>query len=128
MVDHAHIQEMGSDLMDLIDVGNHRLVINFTVVERLGKLDHRRDRRSSPLRALGDGGKLKICGLDLQLAEIFSIVGMSAEIELHADEGTAIESPWPARATPRQLPIDILHELLAIGGIPRLGGGAGPER
>jgi hypothetical protein len=36
LVDQIHIQEMGCDLMDLIDVGNHRLVLNFTLVERLG--------------------------------------------------------------------------------------------
>ena len=57
--------------------------------------------------AAGDGGKLKICGLDPQLAEIFSIVGMAGQVDLHADEAAAIESPWPARATPRQLPVDI---------------------
>ena len=120
LVDQAHIQEMGCDLMDLIAVGNHRLVINFTLVERLGSWiigvignAHRRC-------AAGDGGKLKICGLDAQLAEIFSIVGMAGELDLHADEAAAIESPWPPRSTPRQLPIDILSALLAMGGIPPL--------
>ncbi len=124
LVDHSHIQEMGCDLMDLIDVGNHRLVINFTVVERLGSWIIGVIGNALRRCAAGDGGKLKICGLDPQLAEIFSIVGMSAEIEVHADEAAAIESPWPARSTPRQLPIDILSELLAIGAIPPLGGGA----
>ena len=124
LVDQTHIEEMGRDLMDLIDVGNHRLVLNFTLVERLGSWiigvignAHRRC-------AAGDGGKLKICGLDPQLAEIFSIVGMAGELELHLDEAAAIQSPWPARATPRQLPIDILSALLAIDGLPPLRGGA----
>ncbi len=124
LVDRTHIQEMGCDLMDLIDVGNHRLVLNFTLVERLGSWiigvignAHRRC-------AAGDGGKLKICGLDAQLAEIFSIVGMAGQLDLHADEAAAIDSPWPPRSTPRQLPIDILSALLVIGGIPPLRGGA----
>ncbi len=124
LVDQTHIEEMGCDLMDLIDVGNHRLVLNFTLVERLGSWiigvvgnAHRRC-------AAGDGGKLKICGLDPQLAEIFSIVGLAGELELHIDEAAAIQSPWPSRATPRQLPIDILSALLAIDGLPPLRGGA----
>ncbi len=127
LVDQAHIQEMGRDLLDMIDVGNHRLVINFTVVERLGSWIIGVVGNALRRCAAGDGGKLKICGLDPSLAEIFSIVGMAGELELHADEAAAIESPWPARLTPRQLPIDILTALLAIGGIPPLGGGAPGE-
>ena len=124
LVDQAHIQEMGRDLMDLIDVGNHRIVVNFTVVERLGSWIIGVIGNAVRRCAAGDGGRLKICGLEPQLAEIFSLVGMAGEIELHADEASAIESPWPARSTPRQLPIDILRALLDIGGIPPVAGGA----
>ncbi len=124
LVDRAHIQEMGSDLMDLIAVGNHRLVLNFTAVERLGSWIIGVIANAHRRCAAGDGGKLKICGLDAQLAEIFSIVGMAGQIDLHGDEAAAIESPWPVRSTPRQLPVDILSALLAIGGIPPLRGGA----
>ena len=35
--------------------------------------------------ASGDGGKLKICGLDKQLAEIFTIVGMAGQVELYEE-------------------------------------------
>ena len=126
LVQRAHIHELGCDLMDLIEVGNHRVVLNFTAVERLGSWiigvvgnAHRRC-------AAADGGKLKICGLDPQLAEIFSIVGMARELELHADEGAAIESPWPAASAPRQLPVDILGELFAMGELPPIRGGS-PE-
>ncbi len=124
LVDQAHIQQMGADLMELIDVGNARLVINFTAVERLGSWiigvignAHRRC-------AAGDGGKLKICGLDPGLAEIFAIVGMAGELEFHPDEAAALDSPWPLAAKPRQLPVDILSAVLAAGGLPPLAGGA----
>jgi len=100
LVQRVHLQELGCDLMDLIEVGNHRVVLNFTAVERLGSWiigvvgnAHRRC-------AAADGGKLKICGLDPQLAEIFSIVGMAREIDLHADEAAAIDSPWPEASSP----------------------------
>jgi len=124
LVDRTHIQEMGCDLMDLIDVGNHRLVLNFRVVERLGSWIIGVIANAHRRCAAGDGGKLKICGLDAQLAEIFSIAGMAGQVDLQADEEAAIESPWPVRSTPRQLPVDILSALLAIGGIPPLSGGA----
>ena len=93
LVQRAHIAELGCDLMDLIEVGNHRVVLNFTAVERLGSWiigvvgnAHRRC-------AAADGGKLKICGLDPQLAEIFSIVGMARDIELCADESCGHREP-----------------------------------
>lgn len=128
LVQQAHIEELGCDLMDLIDVGNHRLIVNFSGVERLGSWiigvvagAHRRC-------ADADGGKLKLCGLDPNLAEIFSIVGMAGEIDLQPDEATAIETPWPARTTPRQLPVDILAALGALSELPPISGGAPVER
>ena len=127
LVQRSHIQELGCDLMDLIEVGNHRVVLNFTVVERLGSWiigvvgnAHRRC-------AAADGGKLKICGLDPQLAEIFSIVGMAREIDLQPDEAAAIDGPWPRSVAPRQLPVDILGEVLASGAIPLIRGGSPAE-
>ena len=126
LVQQAHIEELGQDLMDLIDVGNHRLILNFSAVERLGSWiigvvasAHRRC-------AEGDGGKLKLCGLDPQLAEIFSIVGMAKELDFQPDEAAAIDSPWPERTTPRQLPVDILLALGALSELPPICGGA-PE-
>jgi anti-anti-sigma regulatory factor len=127
LVQQSQIQELGSDLLDLIDVGNHRLILNFTAVERLGSWiigvvagAHRRC-------ALADGGKLKICGLDPQLAEIFAIVGMTGDIDLYPDEAAAIDSPWPERSTPRQLPVDILCPLSSIRELPPVCGGAPTE-
>jgi anti-anti-sigma factor len=124
LVQQSHIEELGQDLLDLIDVGNHRLILNFAAVERLGSWiigvvasAHRRC-------AAADGGKLKLCGLDPQLAEIFSIVGMIREIDLQPDEAAAIDTPWPPRAQPRQLPVDILIALGALSELPPICGGA----
>ena len=76
-----------------------------------GKLDHRRrGQRPSAVRR-GGRGKLKICGLDPHLAEIFSIVGMARQLELHADEAEAIDSPWPRSSSHRALPVDIMAAL-----------------
>ena len=128
LVQQAHIEEMGRDLLDLIDVGNHRLILNFAAVERLGSWiigvvasAHRRC-------AEADGGKLKLCGLDPQLAEIFSIVGMARELDFQPDEAAAIDGPWPARRAPRQLPVDILMALGSLGELPPVCGGAPDDR
>jgi anti-anti-sigma regulatory factor len=127
LVQQSHLQELGADLMDLIDAGNHRILLNFSALERLGSWII--GAVGSACRGCGavDGGCLKICGLDPQLAEIFTIVGLDTEIELHPDETTAIESRWPAPSTPRPLPVDILSALLALGELPRLEGGSPAE-
>src|SRR3954447_14669861 len=86
LVQRSHIRELGDDLMDLIDVGNHRIVLNFSAVARLGSwivgVVGNAHRRCAGV----DGGKLKICGLDPHLADIFTIVGMTGQVELHKDE------------------------------------------
>ncbi|QEH33561.1 FHA domain protein [Aquisphaera giovannonii] len=124
LVQRSLLRELEADLMDLIAVGNHRMVLNFSGVEKLGSWiigvvgnAHRRC-------AEADGGRLKICGLDPQLAEIFAIVGMARELELHPDEAAAISSPWPACSAPRQLPVDLLEALRSVAPVPPICGGA----
>ena len=75
------IRELACDLIDLVEAGNHRVLLNFQGVERLVSwvvlaVDeaHRRCR-SAP------GGAPKICGLQPQLADIFPIAGMGQGIE-----------------------------------------------
>ena len=71
LVQQSHIEELGCDLMDLIDVGNSRLVLNFSAVMRLGSWIIGVVANAHRRCAEADGGKLKLCGLDPQLAEIF---------------------------------------------------------
>ena len=67
----SHFRELGDDLMDLIAVGNHRIILNFSAVARLGSWivgvvgnAHRQCR--------GRRGQLKICGLDPHLSRTSS--------------------------------------------------------
>lgn len=120
----ADIGELAEDWNDLIEVGNHRLVLNFAKVERLGSWivaavveAHRRCRAV-------EGGQLKVCGLAPELAEIFRIIGVRRQITLCADEQTAVGGPWPASLKPRGLPIDILEALIRESALPPLRGGA----
>jgi anti-anti-sigma factor len=124
LVECSHLRELGDDLMDLIAVGNHRIVLNFSAVMRLGSWivgvvgnAHRRCAEAV-------GGRLKLCGLDPHLAEIFTIVGMTGRIELHADEAEAVDSPWPRSSSHRALPLDIMAALTTAGGLPPLCGGS----
>ena len=40
---------------------------------------------------------------------------MAREIDIQPDEAAAIDGPWPGRTAPRQLPVDILLALGALG-------------
>jgi anti-anti-sigma factor len=133
LIQRLHLEELEADLMDLIEAGNHRLVLNFSVVERLGSWivgvvgnAHRRC-------AAADGGQLKLCGLDAQLAEVFAIVGMTRELTLEPDEAAAIQGAWPQAARPRELPLDLLAAVAAAelppicGGAPAKGAAVDPR-
>lgn len=120
----SDINELAEDWIDLIEAGNHRVVLNFAKVERLGSWivaaaveAHRRCRDV-------EGGLLKICGLAPGLAEIFRIIGMGRQITLCVDEQAAVDGPWPASPKPRSLPIDILEALVHESTLPPLRGGA----
>ena len=118
------INGLAEDLNDLIAAGNHRVVLNFAKVERLGSwivaavVDaHRRCRAV-------EGGQLKICSLAPELAEIFQIIGVGRRIVSCVDEQTAVDGPWPAAPGPRALPIDILETVVHDSVLPPLRGGA----
>jgi anti-anti-sigma factor len=107
----AKIRELACDLIDLVEAGNHRILLNFQAVERLVSWvslavdEVYRRCRSVP------GGSLKICGLRTQLGDIFPIAGMGRGIEHYPDETSALEGVWPEPPGPRTLPVEILMAL-----------------
>lgn len=120
----ADINGLAEDWVDLIEAGNHRLILNFAKVERLGSWIVAAVVEAHRRCLAVEGGKLKICGLAPELAEIFRIIGMGRQIFLCPDEQTAVDGPWPAPAKPRGLPIDILEALIGESALPPLRGGA----
>jgi anti-anti-sigma factor len=124
LVKEAQIRELACDLLDLIEAGNHRVVLNFQVVERLASWVVIAVDTARRLCESADGGALKICGLPQQLASVFPIVGVALGNSLHPDEATAIDSPWPDQSGPRTLPIEILSAITSSAAIPPIRGGA----
>ncbi|HZW33138.1 MAG TPA: FHA domain-containing protein [Isosphaeraceae bacterium] len=124
LVKESQVRELASDLLDLIEAGNSRIVLNFHRVERLASwvvvLADEAHRRCQA----ADGGALKLCGLEPHLAAIFAIAGVGVEIECHPDETAALESPWPEPSRPRALPVEILLALTAEADVAPLCGGA----
>jgi anti-anti-sigma factor len=127
LVQRSHIRELGDDLTDLIAVGNHRIILNFAAVERLGSwivgVVGNAHRRCAGV----EGGRLKVCGLEPQLADIFTIVGMAGQLEMHPGEAEAVDSPWPCSSSCRALPVDIMAALTSSGDLRPVCGGA-PEQ
>ena len=122
LVRENQIHELACDLLDLIAAGNHRVVLNFQVVERLASwvvvaVEEARRRCEA-----ADGGALKICGLPQQLAAVFPIAGVPLRLTLHPDEGSAVDGPWPEPSGPRPLPIEILTALTRAADLPPLVG------
>lgn len=123
LVQRSDINEWADDLCDLIEVGNHRIILNFSRVERLGSwivaavVEAHRRCEGHP------GGRLKVCGLENQLREVFRIIGMGRRIFMADDEAQAVDGPWP-EASPRALPVDILAALVDASTLPPIRGGA----
>jgi anti-anti-sigma factor len=124
-----HVRELTRDLIELIEAGNHRLVLNFQGVERAASwvalaIDeaHRRARGY-------DGGDMKVCGLSAPLAAVLDLAGMAPGVELYPDENAALGASWPQPSVPRALPVDILMALTTGPQLPPIRGGApaGPE-
>ncbi len=124
LVKERDVRELTRDLIELIEAGNHRLLLNFHGIERVASwVALAVDEAYRRLKA-ADGGELKICGLSSSLAAVLDIAGMAPGIELYPDESAALDAPWPEPTTPRALPVDILLALTAGPEPPPVSGGA----
>jgi anti-anti-sigma factor len=126
LVKESPIRELARDLIELIEAGNLRILLNFQGVDRAASwvalaVDEAYRRCKAAV-----GGELKICGLSAALADVTKIAGVAPGIELHADETTALEAHWPEPGAPRTLPVDILLALTAGSDPPPIRGG-GPS-
>ncbi|MHB1558110.1 MAG: FHA domain-containing protein [Isosphaeraceae bacterium] len=129
LVKERDVKELTRDLIELIDAGNHRVLISFHGIERAASwvalaVDEAFRRARS---RTGDGGELKVCGLSPSLASILDLAGMAPGIELHPDEESALNATWPEPSSPRALPVDLLTALMSGPELPPVCGGAPSE-
>ena len=124
LVKEPHVRELTRDLIELIDAGNHRLILNFHGVEKVGSWVALAVDEVYRRAKMGDGGELKVCGLSDHLAAVIDLAGMAPGIERHADEDTALGARWPEPSTPRTLPVDILLAVASGPEVPPIRGGA----
>lgn len=102
------LRQAADELGALVVAGYHRLVLNFSGVERLSS-QFLGAVAAAHRRCLGtEGGQLRLCSLAPDLAPIFTVTGLAASVPLFADEASALAHPWPARPALRPLPIDWL--------------------
>ncbi len=101
LVRERHVRELTRDLIDLIEAGNHRLILNFQGIQRVASWVGLAIDEAYRRAKANDGGELKICGLSAPLAAVLDLAGMAPGIERHPEEASALEAPWPRPSGPR---------------------------
>jgi anti-anti-sigma factor len=92
ILDEANIQELGQELFQLIEDGNHsNLLLNFSSVEflssaALGKLI------TLDKRVKAHGGKLKLSNIRPEIYEVFAITKLNKLFDIKDDEADALAS------------------------------------
>jgi anti-anti-sigma factor len=97
------IRAIGNELGDLIDSGKNRIALNFGNVERLSSQVIGEVLRVYR-RCTEDGGMLKICKVNPQVAAIFAMTNLERHVEVFLDEKPAVESAWPKTSRPAPPP------------------------
>ncbi len=105
------LEALAADLLDLIDAGNPRIVVNFAGVERISSLIAAYLAEADRRCRASEGGALRVCLIQPQLTGVFAIPGLTRMIPTYPDEASAFESPWPSRSSPAPLPVEILSFL-----------------
>jgi anti-anti-sigma factor len=102
------VDEFTSDLLELINAGYDRVILNFAGVERLSVqvivgLTEAHLRCAAAL-----GGQLKLCGIRDEIREGLELVGLHGAVDLYPDEQAATDSLWPVSGPFRPLPVNVL--------------------
>lgn len=92
ILDANAIEELGGELFDLVEVENRKsLLLDFTGVEFLS---------SAALNKLiildkkvkANGGRMKLCSLRAEIAEIFALTRLDRLFDIRDDEKSALEA------------------------------------
>jgi len=108
LIREHELSEFAGDLTALIESGHHRMILNFSAVERLSSWAVAAIAEASRKCEAVQGGMLKICGLRSQLVSVFAITALDKKIKIYSDENSALDSLWPDTPDVLPLPIEIL--------------------
>lgn len=97
IIHDLEIQQIAAELEGLITDGRKRIVIDF------GNVRHLSSQAVGILiqaqrRLKAEGGLLKVCNPNPEVAEIFKITNLTRAIEIHVDESAAMRAGWPDTA------------------------------
>lgn len=97
IIHDLEIQQISSELDNLIAGGKRRIVIDF------GNVRHLSSQAVGILiqaqrRLKASGGLLKVCNPNPEVAEVFKITNLTRAIEIHVDENAAMRAGWPDAA------------------------------
>jgi anti-anti-sigma factor len=101
-----------------VGAGHHRIILNFSGVERLSSWAVSFVAESLRRCARASQGTLKVCGLREEVAAIFAVTGSAREIAIYPDETAAVDSPWPHQSDLLPLPIEIFSALTRAANAP----------
>lgn len=111
LIKEPELSELAGDLLALVEAGHHRMVVNFTRVERLSSWAVGPVSEAIKVCAQARGGALRVCGLNPQVESIFALTGLGRDVAIFPDETSAIDGPWPEVPDLKPLPIAVLTAL-----------------
>lgn len=112
LVKEGDLDEFNEELIDLIEAGHRRIVLDFGNVERLscGILPMLAD--ASRRCAEGGLGQLRLFNLQPDVAPVVGLCPLTRSLNVPADEASAIDGAWPGADVPRPLPEALLASLV----------------
>ncbi len=112
LVKETDLQEFGEELLDMIEAGNSRIVLDFMAVERLscGIVPILAD--AARLCSEGGRGELRMINLHPEIAGVLGLSPLTRNLCSASNELSAVEGDWPGAGVPRPLPETLLVSLL----------------
>lgn len=108
LVKESDIVEFAEELLDLIDAGHHRVVLDFAHAERVScGIVPTLAEAARRCRDAGQG-ELRLLNLRPELAPMLGLCPQASGVRVPGDEASAVDGPWPGGNAPRALPEALL--------------------
>jgi anti-anti-sigma factor len=105
------LRTAAEELTALARAGHHRVLLNFAGVERMSSQIVGAVASARKRCAEADGGALRVCNLNPELAVVFELTRLAGALAIFPDERSALDAPWPEPRGPRPLPVNLIAAL-----------------